>query len=468
MPCELKPLLMESMFQSIHPFTGQVTAQFKPLSDRGLEQKVCLASQLFQQYRTESLSERLSCVLRLTHLLQNHKQDLASLITQEMGKPLVQSLREIEKSLSLCEYMVKVAPRVLADSMDLPLAPPSCGIVYQPLGVVLGIMPWNFPVWQVMRFALPTLLSGNTALVKPAPNVMGTSEKLSQLFQKAFEKEVYQHLPISLEQTQGLIADSRIRGVSLTGSVRAGRAVAALAGRHLKKTVLELGGSDPYIVLDDADLKLAARQCVLSRMNNNGQSCIAAKRFIITKKKAGEWIPLVLKEMQTFQAGDPTLPSTRLGPLARRDLRDQLQAQVGELQNRGAKLLSGGDIKSPLLPQKGWFYPPTVLTSDQDKVFAYKGELFGPVALILQVQNEEEALQVANSSPYGLGSAVFSRDLKRARAMALRLETGSCAINQCLHSHPALPFGGVKDSGYGRELSPLGFYEFMNIKTLRL
>ena len=455
------------MFYSINPFTEKQFAETAPLSDSMLEQKLCLASQVFaSDWGSLSLSKRSAHVQNLKTLLEQKKRDLAVLITREMGKPLQQAVAEVEKCAQLCGYAVERAPEVLADQTRLPLAPGNAYITFQPLGVILGIMPWNFPFWQVFRFAIPALLSGNVVLVKHAPNVMLCSAELEKLCTSAgLPVGVYQDIPISIKQVEKVIADRRVRGVSLTGSVQAGRAVASLAGRHLKKSLLELGGSDPYVVLDSADLQLSARQCVLSRMNNSGQSCIAAKRFIVTQKNAKRFICLVIEEMGKYKSGDPMLSDTKLGPLARKDLRESLHSQVADLIKRGARVELGARSTAS---EKGYFYPPTVLSAPSNSDGAsFEGELFGPVALIIIVRDEEEALRTANDSPYGLGSAVFSQDRKKAEEWARnRLQAGSCVVNQALHSHPALPFGGIKDSGYGRELSARGFYEFVNLKTV--
>ena len=455
------------MFLSINPFTEETITETMPFSDLELENVLDLSHQAFFNWKRENVKKRVSYVQKLGRVLEDQKQELSFLMTKEMGKLRSQSLAEIEKCINLCKYVVNVSSSVLADRRSLPFAPEGSYLTYQALGIVLGVMPWNFPVWQVLRFALPTLMSGNTVLVKHSPNVMGCAESLGKLFNQIFPEGVYQNLPISIKQTEKILVDSRIKGVSLTGSVKAGRSIGALAGKYLKKSLLELGGSDPYLILDTVDLKLAAEQCVQSRMNNNGQSCIAAKRLIVTQKNQEHFISLIVEKMKRFNRGDPLLPETRLGPLARKDLRDTLHKQVRELIRKGAKLLLGGEINSK---QRGWFYPPTVLSSlsSVTGVSLYEEELFGPVALIIIVSNEEEAVELANASSYGLGSAVFCSDLKKAKDIAHRLEAGACAINRCLHSDPALPFGGVKNSGYGRELSDLGFYEFVNIKTIRL
>ena len=453
------------MFQSINPFTEEQFSEIAFLSDLELEEKLCFSSQVFTVWNSFHLDKKIVCVQNLIAILNQEKQELASLITKEMGKPLSQSVAEIEKCAQLCEYVATQAPFFLADKTHLPFAPKNSYIMYQALGVILGIMPWNFPFWQVFRFALPALLSGNTVLVKHAPNVMLCAIELETLFIKAgFPVGLYQNLPISLEQTTKVIKDSRLRGVSLTGSVKAGRSVAALAGEYLKKSLLELGGNDPYLILDSADLKLAAKECALSRMNNSGQSCIAAKRFIVTDKNADEFVALLTGEMKAYKMENPLLMETNFGPLARKNLRDHLHSQVNRLIYKGAEVLLGAQLPA----RRGYFYPPTVLRgSAASAVSSFEEELFGPVALVIIVSNEEEAVQIANHSSYGLGAAIFSRDIAKAEKLARdTMQTGSCVVNQALHSHPALPFGGIKDSGYGRELSACGFYEFVNIKTI--
>ena len=454
-----------TMFISINPYTEKKLKETPALTDPALEQKLSLSTQSFVPWRALSLDKKIVLVQNLKALLLKNKKDMAHLITQEMGKPISQSQAEVEKSLRLCEYMAQRAGAVLADRTKIPLAPLGASISFQPLGAILGIMPWNFPLWQALRFALPTLLSSNTVLLKPAPNVMLCALQLEKLFLLAgWPLGVCQVLPISIGQIERLIADRRVAGVSLTGSVKAGRAVAQLAGKHLKKAVLELGGSDPYVIGDGANLKLSAQECVLSRMNNSGQSCISAKRLIVTKKNFKKFISFVKERLLLYKMGeDPMLQSTQIGPLARKDLRELLHRQVQDLIKKGALCEMGG-----FMPKgKGWFYPPTLLHISAHDLNQWEEELFGPVALVIVVSKEEDLWPVANNSPYGLGGAVFSQDKEKAKLWAKDyIESGACAVNQALHSHPALPFGGIRDSGYGRELSSFGFYEFVNIKTI--
>jgi len=456
--------MKKNIFTSINPFTEKLVGKTIGFSDVDIENALSLSEKAFTSWSNYSLEKKTDIVQKLMVELDKNKNQLATLITKEMGKPIKQSIAEVEKCIKLCDYVIKQSPIALADKTNIPQAPSGSYVIYKPLGVIMGIMPWNFPFWQVFRFALPTLISGNTVLVKKAPNVMLCGVELEKLFIAAgFPIGVYQNLPISVEQVPLIIADDRVKGVSLTGSVEAGRSVATLAGKHLKKTLLELGGSDPYIVLDSADLKIASKECALSRMNNAGQSCIAAKRIIVTKKVEEEFIRLLIEEMRFYNMGDPLSINSHLGPLAREDLRNNLHSQVQALMKKKAQVLLGGKIPS----RKGYFYPATVLKISADHVRSFDEELFGPVALVIVASHEEEALKIANDSSYGLGAVVFSQEEKKAKKWVHDLlQAGSGSVNKVLHSHPALPFGGIKNSGYGRELSFQGFYEFVNIKTI--
>ena len=455
------------MLHSVNPYTEEQFSSFPELSPSELNTALDLASQAAALWSKQTIKARTQCVLTLAKELARHKKELALLMTQEMGKPIGQAEAEIQKSISLCQYTAGHAELFLRPRTKLPSAPAGAYVVYRPLGVILGIMPWNFPVWQVCRFALPALLSGNTVLIKHAPNVTGSALCLQKIFLKAgFPKGVYQNLVISVPQTALVIQDQRVQGVSLTGSVKAGREAASLAGRFLKKTVLELGGSDAYLILDSADLELASQECVSSRMINNGQSCIAAKRFIVTQKNADSFIDKVLQKMKYYKMDDPSLPAANLGPCARKDLRLLLHQQVEQLKVH-AELVLGGEVPQ----RKGYFYPPTVLASRKGRgeAASFQEELFGPAALVIVVGDEEEGIEAANQSCYGLGAGVFGADLEKAERIARdHLHAGACVVNKALHSHPALPFGGIKDSGYGRELAEWGFYEFMNIKTIQI
>jgi succinate-semialdehyde dehydrogenase/glutarate-semialdehyde dehydrogenase len=396
-------------------------------------------------------------------LLRQRNEDLARLMAIEMGKPLAQGRAEAEKCAWVCDYYGEHAANFLADEPISTDAGRSY-VSYRPLGVVLAVMPWNFPLWQVFRFAAPGLMAGNAGVLKHASNVSGCALAIEDIFHGAgFPPALFRTLLVGSNRVAGLIEAPEIRGVTLTGSTPAGRAVAAKAGACLKKTVLELGGSDPYLILEDADLELAVETCVAARLMNGGQSCIAAKRFIVVEPVRKRFEQMFVEKMKLKRMGDPLEAGIDLGPQARCDLRDQLHQQVTASVARGARLLLGGRV--PEGP--GAFYPPTVLTGVAKGQPAYAEELFGPVAAVIGVQDEAEAMRVANDSAFGLGAAVFTQDVARGERIANHgLEAGSCFVNGFVKSDPRLPFGGVKDSGYGRELSIFGIREFVNVKTI--
>lgn len=445
------------------------------------------------------LESRAAAVRTLADRLRAEAEPLARLMADEMGKPLAQGRGEVEKSALACEYFARHGADALqrvpvdlapgegvahagsrpatgaTDASGTPSAAPSAqapeaGYLHRPLGVILAVMPWNFPVWQVVRAAAPALLAGNAVVLKHAPNVAGCAALLERLFAEAGfvapgagAPAVLVNLRLSRDDVAEVIAHPTTQGVTLTGSVAAGRAVAALAGQHLKKTVLELGGSDAYLVLDDADLDRAAEACVASRLQNAGQSCIAAKRLIVLDEVHDAFVARVLGRLQAAVMGSPLDPSTTLGPLAREDLRDALHDQVRRSVEAGARLRLGGEV--PDAP--GWWYPPTLLTDVAPGMPAADEELFGPVAAVLRARDEAHAVELANDTPFGLGAAVFTRNLERGRRLAEReLQAGSVFVNDFVRSDPRLPFGGIRASGYGRELSPLGIREFVNVKTV--
>jgi succinate-semialdehyde dehydrogenase/glutarate-semialdehyde dehydrogenase len=382
----------------------------------------------------------------------------------EMGKPVADGRAEADKCAWACDYYAERAEGFLADQPAETEAAKSY-VAFRPLGVVLAVMPWNFPFWQVFRFAAPGLMAGNAAVLKHASNVPGCALAIEDVFRRAgFPDGLFRTLLIGSGRVEDeVLAHPKVRAATLTGSVAAGEAIGAQAGRRIKKTVLELGGSDAYLVLEDADLDQAVPACVASRLVNSGQSCIAAKRFIVPRAIAGELTERFVAEMRGKRMGDPLDESTKVGPQARRDLRDELHEQVEKSVAKGARLLLGGEV--PEGP--GAFYPPTVLTGVEPGMPAYDEELFGPAAAILEVEDEEEAIRVANDSRFGLGAAVFSRDLERAERIAAdRLDAGCCFVNTFVKSDPRLPFGGVKESGYGRELGRFGIEEFVNVKTV--
>jgi succinate-semialdehyde dehydrogenase/glutarate-semialdehyde dehydrogenase len=396
-------------------------------------------------------------------MLRARAGDLAALMAREMGKPLAQGRAEADKCAWACEYYAEHAAALLAPEPAATGARESF-VTYEPLGPIFAIMPWNFPLWQVFRFAAPNLVAGNTALLKHAESVPGCARAITALLEDAgLPSGVFTNLFITHEQAESVIAHPAVRGVTLTGSTRAGRAVARAAGAHLKKTVLELGGSDAYLVLEDADLDLAAAACATSRLLNAGQSCIAAKRFVVAESVRGAFTERLVARMAETKMGDPMDATTTLGPLARADLREALRRQVEASLAQGARLRLGGRVPDG----PGAFYPATVLDDVRPGMPAFDEELFGPVAAVVGASGEAEAIRLANASPYGLGAAVFSSDLERARRIAAHeLDAGACAINDFVRSDPRLPFGGVKDSGFGRELGRQGLLEFMNVKAV--
>jgi succinate-semialdehyde dehydrogenase/glutarate-semialdehyde dehydrogenase len=421
------------------------------------------AERAWLEWRETDFSERAELMRRAAEILRSKAQAYAELMAVEMGKPLPQGKAEAEKCAWACEFYAENAERFLADEPVETDAGKSY-VSYRPLGPVLAIMPWNFPFWQVFRFAAPALMAGNAAVLKHASNVFGCALEIEKIFREAgFPEGLFGTLLIGSGRVKEVIRHPAIRAVTLTGSTPAGKVVAAQAGSVVKKTVLELGGSDPYVVLEDADLELAVETCVNSRLINGGQSCIAAKRFVVVKPVIEEFTERYVETMKAKRMGDPFEPGIDLGPQARVDLRDQLHRQVRRSVAQGARLLLGG--KLPDGP--GAYYPPTVLAGVAKGMPAYDEELFGPVAAIIEAKDEEDAIRIANDSSFGLGAAVFTRDLERGERIARnRLEAGSCFVNALVRSDPRLPFGGIKESGYGRELSVFGIREFVNIKTV--
>ncbi len=448
---------------SINPATGETLKSYPEHTSAQVDQMVRQAHQAFLAWRQTSFTERAKHLRAAAEILRTKKDEYAHLMAQEMGKPLGQGRSEAEKCALGCDYYADNAERFLTPELIQTDAKKSY-VMFEPLGIVLAIMPWNFPFWQVFRFAAPALMAGNVGLLKHAANVPGCALAIQAVFKDAgFPDGLFQSLLISADRVGDLIDHPLICAVTLTGSTPAGKAVAARAGAALKKTVLELGGSDPYIVLEDADLEQAVETCVNARLVNSGQSCIAAKRFIVVESIRKQFEERFVERMRLKQVGDPLKEGVDLGPLARRDLRDGLHDQVERSVAKGAKLLLGGKI-----PQgPGAFYPPTVLSDVKKGIPAYDEETFGPVASIIPVRNEEEAIHVANDSIFGLGAAVFTKNRARGEQIAAhRLEAGSCFVNASVHSDPRLPFGGTKESGYGRELSSFGIREFVNIKTV--
>ena len=451
-------------YRSINPATAELLAEYPLWQPTELELALSQAARAQQQWREVSLAERCALLRRVAGVLRTRRDELAGLITLEMGKLLREARAEIDKCALVCDYYAEHAPAFLADEV-LPSDASRSLVCYQPLGVVLAVMPWNFPFWQVFRFAAPALVVGNGGVLKHASNVPQCALAIESVFRQAgFPEGCFRTLMISAGQVRAVIEDPRIAAVTLTGSELAGRQVAAAAGGALKKCVLELGGSDPFIVLEDADLDWALEQAVLSRFMNSGQSCIAAKRFILVEAIADTFVARLADRVQALQAGDPLDENTTLAPLARNDLRDELHRQVQASVEKGARVVCGARP----LDRPGAFYAPTILDYITAEQPAWHEEFFGPVALVIRVKDEEAALAVANDSPFGLGSSVWSADQTRGEALARRIEAGCSFVNGLVKSVPSLPFGGIKHSGYGRELSRHGMLEFTNAKTLWL
>lgn len=449
---------------SINPTTGDPLQAYDEMTPGQVSAAIEDAATAWQDWRASSFAERAKLLRATAGILRERKDELAHLMALEMGKPVKQGAAETEKCAWACEYYADHGERHLAPDVIQTDATRSY-VAFQPLGVVLAVMPWNFPLWQVYRFAAPALMAGNAGLLKHASNVPGCALVIEEIFQRAGAPQgLFRTLMIGSGQVKGVIEHPLVRAVTLTGSTPAGRAVAGQAGAVLKKTVLELGGSDPYLVLEDADLDHAVTTCVNSRLINSGQSCIAAKRFIVMKQVLEQFTEQFVALMATKRMGDPLDAALDLGPQARRDLRDGLHQQVMTSVERGATLALGGEV--PTGP--GAFYPPTVLTGVMPGMPAFDEELFGPVAAIIPADDDADAIRLANHSVFGLGAAVFTRDLARGERVALALEAGATFVNALVASDPRLPFGGIKESGYGRELGSYGIREFVNIKTVYL
>jgi succinate-semialdehyde dehydrogenase/glutarate-semialdehyde dehydrogenase len=448
---------------SVNPANGNVLKKYKAHTAEQVEKKIAQTHKAWLNWRITSFVERGRLLNKLSAALHQRKNELARLMALEMGKPITQGISEIEKCAGVCEYYAKNAASHLKDQIIETEASKSY-VSFQPIGVVLAIMPWNFPFWQVFRFLAPALAAGNCGMLKHASNVPGCALAIEEMIEQAgFPENVFQTLLVGSSEVDKIIENPYIQAVTLTGSTNAGKKVAEKAGSLIKKTVLELGGSDAYIVLADADLEKAAETCVNSRLINSGQSCIAAKRFIVVKSIEKEFTRLFLAKMQQKIMGDPLDKNTDIGPQARVDLRDELHHQVKDSIAKGAKCILGGEVPEG----NNAYYPATILTNVKKGMPAYDEELFGPVAAIISAKDESDAIRIANDSVFGLGGAVFTKDKKRGEMIAAtQLEAGSCFVNSLVKSDSRLPFGGVKQSGYGRELGLFGIHEFVNIKTV--
>ncbi len=451
------------MPQSVNPATGDVVATYDPHSPDEVNAAIERAAECQRQWRRTSFDDRAAVLRGVADQLDARRDELATLMADEMGKPVTAGRGEAEKCAWVCRYYADNAAQHLAD-VPIEADRQRSYIHYEPLGVVLAVMPWNFPLWQVFRFAAPALMAGNGGLLKHASNVTGCSLAIEEMIVAGGAPEgLFRSLVIGSDAVADVLGHDLVRAATLTGSVPAGASVAAAAGSHLKKTVLELGGSDPYVVLADADVEAAAKTCATSRLINSGQSCIAAKRFVVVDEVHDEFVEAFVAEMAAAKVGDPHDGDTTVGPQAQESLRDELHDQVQRSIGEGASLVLGGQL--PTGP--GAWYPPTVLVDVRPEMVAGTEELFGPVAAVMRASDEADAIRIANASRFGLGAAVFTRDLERGERIAAdELEAGCCFVNDFVASDPRLPFGGIKDSGYGRELSHLGIQEFVNAKTV--
>jgi succinate-semialdehyde dehydrogenase/glutarate-semialdehyde dehydrogenase len=448
---------------AVNPATGETIKTYDEMTPSEVGRVITRAHETFVDWKHTTFAERARMMQRAAHILRENAHEYAVLMAQEMGKPIKDGRAEAEKCAWVCEYYAEQAETFLQPEI-IPTDARKSFVTFQPIGVVLAVMPWNFPFWQVFRFAAPALMAGNTGVLKHASNVPGCALAIEEVFRQAgFPEHAFRTLLIGSKHVEAVIENPLVMAVTLTGSTPAGRAVARKAGEMIKKTVLELGGSDAYVVLEDADLEATVKTCVASRLINAGQSCIAAKRFVVVDSIRQRFEAAFVAQMRTAKVGDPMDEHTQVGPLARHDLRDDLHQQVQASLAQGATCLLGGEIPE----STGAYYPPTVLTQVKKGMPAYDDELFGPVAAIIAVPDEKSAIRVANDSVFGLGAAVFTQDIARGeRIAAHELAAGCCFVNAFVKSDPRLPFGGIKESGYGRELSSYGIKEFVNIKTV--
>ena len=454
---------MSVAIATVSPLTGQTLRSFDELGDVELEHRVAAAASAFTRWKHTTLRDRIAVLQRAAHLLEAERSELGRIMTTEMGKTHRSAIEEAVKCASGCRYYADAAEALLAPEIVRSEGHEIGRVVYKPIGVVLAVMPWNFPFWQVVRFLAPALVAGNTALLKHSSNVPQCALALEDLFRRAGCPEgVFQALLIGSKRVAGVLQDPRIAAVSLTGSEPAGMEVASLAGRSIKKSVMELGGSDPFIVLSTADIERAAKVAVTARTINNGQSCIAAKRFIVVESVANRFEQRFVDGMRALRVGDPMDPSTDVGPLATASIADDLEKQVTASVAMGARILTGGQRRRP-----GNYFEPTILTDIPRDAPAYREELFGPVASLFRVRNADEAIALANDTTFGLGASVWTTDRAEADRFIDEIESGQIFINSMVASDPHFPFGGVKRSGYGRELGSYGLREFVNIKTVR-
>jgi succinate-semialdehyde dehydrogenase / glutarate-semialdehyde dehydrogenase len=447
--------------QSMNPYTEEVMKEFEILAPYEVDREIDKSRQVFSAWREIPVSARALYVKKLADHLRSEKRRYAEIMTCEMGKPIRESIAEIEKCAVQCDYYAESGEQFL-EPEEIKTEAKKSYVLFQPLGIVLAVMPWNFPFWQAFRFAVPAITAGNVVVLKHASNVPMSALAIEDAFRKSgFPEGVFKTLLIDAQAALNLIDEDKIDAVSVTGSNKAGEQVAVLAGKRIKKVVLELGGSDPFIVLDDADIEKAGRMAVNARMINAGQSCIAAKRFIIMEKVVEEFKKIFIARLKDLKVGDPMSETTDVGPVAKREILDSLQEQLRDAKAKGAEVVQVEHVF-----RKGLFFPPCVVYNPTGNMKVLTEEVFGPIAPIIRVKGEDEAIEVANDTKYGLGASIWSRDVERAERLSRRIEAGSIAINDMVKSDPRLPFGGVKKSGIGRELSHYGLKEFLNIKTV--
>tara|TARA_B100001540_G_scaffold115234_1_gene103249 strand:- start:10 stop:1377 length:1368 start_codon:yes stop_codon:yes gene_type:complete len=448
--------------KSINPATEELFAEFKEINLSSTEEIIEESSDSQRKWAAVDISKRTKIISKISDFVRNNKEVFAEIITNEMGKPISESIAEVEKCAWLCDYYVENGSRFLAEQSISSDADKSF-VSFEPLGVILGVMPWNFPFWQVFRFAVPAIIAGNSVLVKHAPNVQASAVAIEKIFHDCgIPKDLFRILMIDVDIIPNIISNKHVKAVSLTGSELAGSKVAECSGKNLKKTVLELGGSDAFIVLSDADLPKCIDSAVKGRMLNNGQSCIAAKRFIVHEDVYDEFIAGLQKTIESLIVGDPMLSETQVGPLAREDILNKIENQVKESIKLGAELVSGGKR----VGESGYYYAPTILTNISQSMPVYNQETFGPVFSVFKFNDIDKMVELANDTDFGLGGSVWSKNKDKALSVARRIETGAVFINDFTKSDPRLPFGGVKNSGYGRELSEFGIKEFVNVKTI--
>jgi succinate-semialdehyde dehydrogenase / glutarate-semialdehyde dehydrogenase len=448
-------------FQSVFPYTGQVIAEYRLMDDNNINDCIANAEKAFAVWKQYSFKQRALVFINIATILKRDKEILATLITNEMGKVIQESKAEIEKCAYVCEYYAEHAETFLKDELNEAGYYKSF-VAYEPIGAVLGIMPWNFPFWQVFRYAVPTLMAGNVTLLKHAPNVCGCAKKIEEIFLEAGTLiGVFQSLIIDTPVVEKLLQQNIVQAVTLTGSNRAGSSVASLAGKNIKKSVMELGGSDALIVMPDADMKEAAKTALQSRMQNAGQSCIGAKRFIVLQSAMNDFMEEINTCIKNYKQGNPFDENINMGPMARLNLVENLQKQMQQSIQSGAQLQFGGEIN-------GCNFSPSILLSVKKGMAAFDQETFGPLAAVIPAKNEDEAISLANDSVYGLGASIWTKDLDKGITLARKIESGAVFINSLVKSDPGIPFGGIKRSGYGRELGRHGILEFVNAKTIAL